>query len=78
MEKAELSILFGKGICRVTETLDLACEHGVIEKEGNRYFIKGEIFHRKEDAQRYLAAHRGTLDDIITTLKSHLLQSRLL
>ncbi|KAK4485475.1 hypothetical protein RD792_008117 [Penstemon davidsonii] len=70
MAKAELSIKFGKGFCCESEALDLACEHGVIVKEGNNYFIKGKILESKEEALRFLAANDGALDDIIRTLSN--------
>ncbi|KAL2225994.1 UNVERIFIED_CONTAM: DNA repair protein recA, mitochondrial [Sesamum indicum] len=68
MAKAELSIRFGKGICRKSEALDLACEHGVIVKDGSRYFIKGRVLHSREEVLRYLGANDGALDDVIRTL----------
>ncbi|KAK4485476.1 hypothetical protein RD792_008118 [Penstemon davidsonii] len=77
MAKAELSIKFGKGFCCESEALDLACEHGVIVKEGNNYFIKGKILQSKEEALRFLAANDGALDDIIRTLRCHLFEGQL-
>ncbi|XP_011075366.1 DNA repair protein recA homolog 2, mitochondrial isoform X1 [Sesamum indicum] len=74
MAKAELSIRFGKGICRKSEALDLACEHGVIVKDGSRYFIKGRVLHSREEVLRYLGANDGALDDVIRTLRCHLFE----
>ncbi|XP_073062373.1 DNA repair protein recA homolog 2, mitochondrial isoform X2 [Primulina eburnea] len=74
--KAELTLQFGKGICCKSEVLDLACEHGVIVKEGSNYFMKGKIFHSKEEALRFLNVNAGALDDIITTLRCHLFETR--
>ncbi|XP_073154546.1 DNA repair protein recA homolog 2, mitochondrial [Henckelia pumila] len=74
--KAELTIQFGKGICCKSEVLDLACEHGVIVKEGSSYFMKGKIFHSKEEALRFLNVNDGALDDIITTLRYHLFETQ--
>ncbi|KAK6124711.1 hypothetical protein DH2020_041543 [Rehmannia glutinosa] len=70
MAKAELGIRFGKGISRESEALDLACEHGVIVKDGNNYYIKGRILQSRDEVLRYLAANDGALDDIIRTLRS--------
>ncbi|KAH6832602.1 RECA-like protein 3 [Perilla frutescens var. hirtella] len=72
MAKSELSINFGKGINRDSEALDLACEHGVIVKEGSHYFIGGKILHSREEVLRYLASNEEALDDIIKTLRCHL------
>nr|GEU56303.1 DNA repair protein RecA homolog 2, mitochondrial [Tanacetum cinerariifolium] len=49
MKKAELEIEFGRGICRASEVLELACEHGVVLKEGNYYFIEGEVVNTVGD-----------------------------
>lgn len=72
MAKAELSINFGKGINRDSEALDLACEHGVIVKEGSHYYIRGKVLHSREEVLRYLASNEEALDDIIITLRCHL------
>lgn len=72
MAKAELSIQFGKGISRDSEALDLACEHGVIVKEGSRYYIRGKVLHSREEVLRYLASNEEALDDIVKTLRCHL------
>ncbi|KAI3471340.1 hypothetical protein Pfo_030705, partial [Paulownia fortunei] len=77
MAKAELNIRFGKGICRKSEALDLACEHGVIVKDGSCYFIRGKILHSREEVLRYLAANDGALDDIIRTLRCHLFERQM-
>ncbi|KAG6430121.1 hypothetical protein SASPL_108183 [Salvia splendens] len=70
--KAELSINFGKGICRESEALYLACEHGVIVKDRGLYFVGGKILLSKEEVLRYLASNGDALDDMIKTLRCHL------
>ncbi|KAL6555367.1 hypothetical protein OROGR_006625 [Orobanche gracilis] len=77
MAKAELSIRFGKGICRESEALDLACEHGVIVKDASFYYIKGKIMDSREEVLRYLAANDAALDDIIGTLRCHLFERQM-
>ncbi|KAL3637204.1 hypothetical protein CASFOL_019503 [Castilleja foliolosa] len=77
MAKAELSIRFGKGICREPEALELACEHGVIVKDGDRYYIGGKIMHSREEILRYLSENDGALDDIIRTLRCHLFERQM-
>lgn len=74
--KAELTIQFGKGICCKSEVLDLACEHRVIVKEGSSYFIKGNKFHGKEEALRFVNVNDGASDDMITTLRCHLFETQ--
>ncbi|CAA0812783.1 DNA repair protein recA homolog 2- mitochondrial [Striga hermonthica] len=77
MEKAELNIRFGKGIARASEALDLACEHGVIVRDGDRYSIKGKIMHSREEVLRYLALNEKALDDIVKTLRCHLFERQM-
>ncbi|XP_059668376.1 DNA repair protein recA homolog 2, mitochondrial [Cornus florida] len=72
MKKAELGIQFGRGICCESEVLELACEHGVILKEGSNYFIEGEVLGNVKEAERYLAETDGLLDKIVKTLRSRL------
>lgn len=72
MKKAELGIKFGRGICCESEVLELACDHGIIMKEGNNFFIEGEILKNKQEAERYLAENDGILDKIVNSVRSQL------
>ncbi|KAM7530043.1 hypothetical protein LguiB_033453 [Lonicera macranthoides] len=74
MKKAELGIQFGRGICCESEVLELACEFGVVLREGNSYFIEGEVLNNKEAAERYLAQNDGVADNIIKSLRSQLFE----
>ncbi|XP_051149429.1 DNA repair protein recA homolog 2, mitochondrial [Andrographis paniculata] len=74
MTKAELNIKFGKGICRESEALDLACEHGLIATDGSSYIIKDKIWHSRDEVLEYLAADDEALDDVIRTLRCHLFE----
>ncbi|KAA8518104.1 hypothetical protein F0562_015578 [Nyssa sinensis] len=75
MKKAELGIHFGRGICCESEVLDLACEHGVILREGSSYFIEGEVLKNRLEAERYLTDTDGVLDKIVKTLRSQLFET---
>lgn len=74
MKKAELGIQFGRGICCESEVLELACELGVVLREGNSYFIEGEVLNNKEAAERYLAQNDGIADNIVKSLRSQLFE----
>ena len=52
MNSAELGIDFGKGLHFEREVLELALEHGLVLKEGNSYYIEGEIFNSEQSAKR--------------------------
>ncbi|KAI7726263.1 hypothetical protein M8C21_008607 [Ambrosia artemisiifolia] len=72
MKKAELEIEFGKGISRASEILELACEHGVALKEGNCYFIEGEVLNSKIQAEAYLIKNEQICDTLVKSLRRQL------
>ncbi|XWS43104.1 hypothetical protein CRYUN_Cryun16bG0073400 [Craigia yunnanensis] len=77
MQKAELGIQFGRGFCCESEVLELACEYGIIIKEGSNYFIEGEVFGDKQEAERYLAEKDGVLENIAMVLRTKLFQRKI-
>lgn len=72
MKKAELELQYGRGFCRASEVLELACEHGIILEEGSSYFIEGEVFGDRHAAKQYLMENDEVLDKIITVLRNKL------
>ncbi|KAE8681881.1 DNA repair protein recA-like protein 2 [Hibiscus syriacus] len=74
MQKAELGIEFGKGFCRESEVLELACEYGLINKEGSNYFIEGKHFDDKQEAERYLVEKEGVLENMVMALRTILFE----
>ncbi|XP_059463651.1 DNA repair protein recA homolog 2, mitochondrial isoform X3 [Corylus avellana] len=74
MKMAELGIRFGRGFCCESEALELACEHGLIVKEGSNYLIGGKVFSYKHEAENYLAENVGILDKMVMILRRHLFE----
>ncbi|KAI3412527.1 uncharacterized protein J3R85_017227 [Psidium guajava] len=74
-KKAELGIMFGKGFCLESEVLELACDHGIVLKEGSAYHIHGEVFCAKHEVEEYLAQNDRVLQKIAMILRSHLLEN---
>ncbi|KAK8712104.1 hypothetical protein V6N13_147355 [Hibiscus sabdariffa] len=74
MQKAELGIQFGRGFCLESEVLELACEYGIINKEGSNYFIKGRHFSDKWEAELYLAKKEGVLESMVMALRTILFE----
>lgn len=72
MKKSELGIHFGRGFYVEREALELACEHGVIIREGNSHFIEGKVIDGKVAAEKYLLENKEILDTIIETLRNQL------
>ncbi|MBA0561829.1 hypothetical protein Golob_018627 [Gossypium lobatum] len=77
IQKAELGIQFGRGFCRESEVLELACEYGIINKEGSNYYIEGRIFSGKQEAERYLAEKDGVLENIAMDLRTILFERKM-
>jgi recombination protein RecA len=56
--EAEFDILYGEGISREGDTLDLGVELGVVEKSGSWYSVDGErIGQGRENARIFLKDH---------------------
>ncbi len=55
-KEAEFDIMFGKGISREGDVLDLAADANIVEKSGSWYAYKGaKIGQGRENAKQYLA-----------------------
>ncbi|VVA97076.1 unnamed protein product [Arabis nemorensis] len=72
MKKSELGIHFGRGFYVEREVLELACEHGVIIREGNSHFIEGKVIDGKVAAEKHLLENKEILDTVIETLRNQL------
>jgi recombination protein RecA len=63
--EAEFDIIFGEGISREGDVLDLAAEHGIIEKSGAWYSYKGDRIGQGRDNSRiYLKDNPDILKQI--------------
>jgi recombination protein RecA len=63
--EAEFDILYGKGISRDGELIDLGAEDGILEKSGSWYAFEGErIGQGRENAKEFLADHREVAEKI--------------
>jgi recombination protein RecA len=66
-KEAEFDILYGTGISRDGEIVDLGSEVGVVEKSGAWYSYAGErIGQGREAAKQFLKEHPETAADIMT------------
>ncbi len=63
--EAEFDIMFGKGISREADILDLAAKHDVIVKSGAWYSYLGEkIGQGRENAKQYLADNPDVMKEV--------------
>lgn len=63
--ETEFDIIFGEGISKEGDVIDLASEQGVVEKSGAWYSYKGErIGQGRDNTRLFLREHPDTLDQI--------------
>lgn len=66
----QVDIIYGKGISRDGEVLDLAVDKDIVDKSGAWYAYKGEkIGQGRENAKRYLTEHPEVMDEIVLAIK---------
>src|SRR6202050_2764906 len=71
--EAEVDILYGLGISREADLLDLAAANSVVEKSGSWFSYHGErIGQGRENARTYLIENPGTAQKIDTELRASL------
>jgi len=69
---AEVEIMYGEGVSRMGELVDLASEINVLEKSGAWYSYKGEkIGQGKENAKAFLKQHPDIASDIEKKVRVH-------
>ena len=75
--QAEFEILFGQGVNRAAELVDLGAAHEVIEKSGAWYSYKGErIGQGKENAIEFLKGNPQVAGEIDGALRARLLETK--
>ncbi|HSN73280.1 MAG TPA: DNA recombination/repair protein RecA, partial [Steroidobacteraceae bacterium] len=72
--ETEFEIMYGSGISREGELIDMGVLHGLVEKSGSWYSYNGErIGQGKENARNFLREHPDIAKDIDTRLREKLL-----
>jgi len=72
--EAEFEIMYGQGISREGEIIEMGVAQNIIEKSGSWYSYKGErIGQGKENVRNYLQQHADTAREIETALRARLL-----
>lgn len=71
-KEAEFDIMFGKGISREGDILDLAANIGVIVKSGAWYAYKdGKIGQGRENAKKYLIENPDIMEEVEQKVREH-------
>jgi len=69
-KEAEFDIIYGEGISRVGDILDLGVAHDIVEKSGAWYSYAGDrIGQGRENSKVYLKEHPSTLEEIELKVK---------
>ena len=69
--EAEFDILYGKGISREGEIIDLGAEDGIIEKSGSWYAFDGErIGQGRENAKEFLREHPEVATKVESSIRA--------
>jgi recombination protein RecA len=65
--RAEFEIMYGEGICRVGEVVDLGVDFGILEKSGSWYSYTGSKLGQGKEATKRVVRDNPELCDEITT-----------
>lgn len=70
---AEFDIIYGKGISRMGELIDLGSKHGIIERSGTWYSCGEErLGQGRENSIAYLTENRDLAKDVYTKIRERL------
>ncbi|MDO4474673.1 MAG: recombinase RecA [Eubacteriales bacterium] len=71
-KEAEFDIMFGKGISKEGDILDLAAKINIVNKSGAWYAYNGEkIGQGRENAKVYLSSHPEMMEEIEQKVRNH-------
>lgn len=71
-KEAEFDIMFGKGISKEGDVLDVAADLNIVNKSGAWYAYNGDkIGQGRENAKQYLAANPAVYADIESQVRAH-------
>jgi recombination protein RecA len=71
-KEVEFDIMYGNGISKMGELVDLGTDLGIIDKSGAWYSYEGErIGQGRENARAYLADHPELAEALETKIRTH-------
>ncbi len=74
-KQAEFEILYGEGISREGELIELGVQHGLVEKSGAWYSYKGDrIGQGKDNVRQHLRAHPEIADEIEAGIRERVIK----
>jgi len=76
-KEAHFGILYGEGISRMGEIIDLGVQAGIVDKSGAWYSYKGDkIGQGKDNARQYLKEHSEVAEEIESQVRAALLPKK--
>jgi recombination protein RecA len=76
-KQAEFEILYGHGISRMGEIIDLGVQHGIVDKAGSWYsYGDDRIGQGKENVREFLKNHPEMAEEIEAKIRTKLLPSK--
>jgi recombination protein RecA len=76
-KKCEFDVLFGKGIQREGEILDLAVDADIIKKSGSWFSYNGDrIAQGRDNTREFLKTHPEVAADVESKVKAYLIRNR--
>ena len=74
--EAEFDIMYGEGISRTGELLDLGVDYELIKKGGAWFTINEERFQGRDNAKKYLAEHPEVADALEAQIREAIQENR--
>ena len=76
-KQAEFEILYGQGISRLGEVIDLGVQHGIVDKAGSWYsYGDDRIGQGKENVREYLRSHPEMAEEIEGKIRETLMPKK--
>ena len=74
--EAQFDIMYGEGISRTGELVDLGVEYGLIKKGGAWFTIGEQRFQGRDNAKKYLAENQEVADNLEAEIRQAIQESR--
>ena len=70
-KNCQVDIIYGKGIAKTAEVLDLASQYGILQRSGSWYEYNGERFaNGREAGKQYLESHPELADELLKKIQT--------
>ena len=70
-KNCQVDIIYGKGIAKTAEVLDLASQYGILQRSGSWYEYNGERFaNGREAGKKYLETHPELMKELIEKIQT--------